>query len=93
MKRTWPDELTCAEVCELVTAYDEGALPADERRLFEAHLGICPDCVRYCDQLRTAGLIACHLDHDHGAPLDPAIEAMLVSVFRSERPPPEPDET
>lgn len=45
------DELTCQELVELVTAYREGALPADQRRRFDAHLAVCPPCVRYVEQL------------------------------------------
>lgn len=44
-------ELSCRELVELVTAYREGALPPDERARFDAHLAICPPCVRYVEQL------------------------------------------
>lgn len=44
-------ELSCRELVELVTAYREGALAAEERVRFEAHLAICPPCVRYVEQL------------------------------------------
>ena len=75
------DELTCQQVVELVTAYDEGALADDVRRRFEEHLGSCDACVTYCDQLRHAGQIACRLAHEHDAPLEPALEAMLLAVL------------
>lgn len=44
-------ELTCQELVELVTAYREGTLPPEERRRFDAHLAVCPPCVRYVEQL------------------------------------------
>lgn len=44
-------ELTCQELVELVTAYHEGTLPPDDRRRFDAHLAVCPPCVRYVEQL------------------------------------------
>ena len=45
--------LTCKELVELVTAYRDGALPPHERARFEAHLAICPPCVRYVEQVDT----------------------------------------
>lgn len=44
-------ELTCQELVELVTAYREGALPAEQRVRFDAHLAVCPPCTRYIEQL------------------------------------------
>ena len=31
---------------ESAALYAAGALPEDERRVFEAHLATCPDCAR-----------------------------------------------
>jgi anti-sigma factor RsiW len=45
-------DLSCKELVELVTAYVEGALGADERARFDAHLTECPDCVEYVAQFR-----------------------------------------
>ena len=45
--------ITCQEVVELATDYFEGALPADERALFEQHLDVCAGCAWYLDQMRT----------------------------------------
>jgi anti-sigma factor RsiW len=57
-----PDHITCQEVVELVTAYLERALPADEAALFEQHLNFCEGCVWYVEQMRgtiqAAGSIA-----------------------------------
>ena len=47
------DDLSCQELVELVTDYLDGALPTHERRRFERHLGECPWCVSYVDQIRT----------------------------------------
>jgi anti-sigma factor RsiW len=51
---TMPDlgGLSCKEMVELVTDYLEGALPADMRDRFERHLGACPPCVVYVEQMR-----------------------------------------
>lgn len=45
-------EMPCQELVDLVTAYLDGALSDDDRRRLEAHLGICPECVAYVEQIR-----------------------------------------
>jgi anti-sigma factor RsiW len=45
-------ELTCQELVELVTDYVEGMLSARERARFERHIGGCPHCTIYLDQMR-----------------------------------------
>lgn len=45
--------MTCAEFVELVTAYLEGTLPADQRVAFEEHLALCPGCETYLEQFQT----------------------------------------
>jgi anti-sigma factor RsiW len=45
--------MTCEELVELVTAYLEDTLSAEDRRAFDEHLGLCPGCDRYLAQFRT----------------------------------------
>jgi anti-sigma factor RsiW len=45
-------EMVCNELVEVITDYLEDALPVEERRRFEAHLGECPFCVSYVEQMR-----------------------------------------
>jgi anti-sigma factor RsiW len=47
-----PDEMTCRELVEVITNYIEGTLPEHDRRRFEQHLGECPGCVNYLEQMR-----------------------------------------
>jgi len=47
-----PDHVTCQEVVELVTAYLERSMAADETTLFEQHLNFCEGCVWYVEQMR-----------------------------------------
>lgn len=47
-----PNDLTCQELVETVTAYLEGMLGAAERAIFEAHLAVCEGCRTYLDQIR-----------------------------------------
>lgn len=39
--------MTCRDVIEFLSDYCDGALPAEERTHFDAHLAECPDCVAY----------------------------------------------
>jgi anti-sigma factor RsiW len=46
------NEITCAELVEIITDYLEGTMQEAERRRFEAHLDECPYCVNYLEQMR-----------------------------------------
>jgi len=47
-----PWGLDCNEFVELVTAYLENALSADDRASFEKHLSLCGSCRTYMEQMR-----------------------------------------
>jgi anti-sigma factor RsiW len=47
-----PDEMSCKELVEVVTDYLEGVLSPRDRARFEEHLGQCPGCQTYLDQMR-----------------------------------------
>lgn len=44
--------MTCQELVELVTAYLDGSLPADQRAEFDDHLAVCRGCETYVEQIR-----------------------------------------
>ena len=44
--------MTCQEVVEVVTAYLEGTMDAEDRATFEDHLALCEGCERYLAQMR-----------------------------------------
>ncbi len=46
------EEISCKELVELVTDYLEGVLPSEKRSRFEEHLGQCPGCEVYLEQMR-----------------------------------------
>jgi anti-sigma factor RsiW len=46
------DDLTCAELVNLVTEYLDGALSPAERARFDEHLMTCPACQAHLDQIR-----------------------------------------
>ena len=49
---TAANDITCAELVELVTDYLEGALPLADRKRFDVHVLTCPDCGPHLDQMR-----------------------------------------
>ena len=73
------DELSCREFVELVTDYVEGALPAGERRAFEAHLHGCDGCATYLDGMRRTIELTGRLTE---ADVAPEIERELLTAFR-----------
>jgi anti-sigma factor RsiW len=76
------DELACRELVEIVTAYLEDALPADERARVEEHLADCDGCRNYLDQMRhTIAVTGTLRERD----LDPQAEAVLLAAFRGFR--------
>jgi anti-sigma factor RsiW len=46
------EDLSCAELVQLVTDYVEGALPAADRRRFEEHIVFCDGCAAHLEQMR-----------------------------------------
>ncbi len=47
-----PEDVACAEVVEVITAYLEDALPPVHAAEVRSHLEICPGCQTYLDQMR-----------------------------------------
>jgi anti-sigma factor RsiW len=72
-------QLSCQELVELVTDYLEGALPEEERRRFEEHIGPCSGCREYVAQMRTTIELAGRLEP---AALRPEAERALLAAFR-----------
>jgi hypothetical protein len=72
-------DLTCAEVVELVTDYFEGALDATLRERVEEHLVLCTGCDNYLDQLRQTVATAGQLRDPE---LTPELRDELLRAFR-----------
>jgi anti-sigma factor RsiW len=49
---TEAEDLVCVHLVELVTDYLDGTLPDAQARRLERHLGTCPGCTEYLEQLR-----------------------------------------
>ena len=73
------DDLTCAELVELVTEYVEGGLDERDRERFEEHLVFCRACTNYFEQMRVTVEITGRLTED-----DLSVEAQtsLLAAFR-----------
>jgi anti-sigma factor (TIGR02949 family) len=46
------NDMACQELVELITDYLEDALSPEDRKRFEEHLAVCPDCRTYLAQMR-----------------------------------------
>ena len=79
---TEPDEMTCRELVEVITDYLEGTLPADDRRRFEEHIGECPYCVNYLEQMR---LTIATLGELREESISPETRDELLEAFRGWR--------
>jgi anti-sigma factor RsiW len=77
-----PEDLSCAELVELVSDYIEDELQPSERARFEHHLTDCEGCVNYLDQMRTTIDLTGRLRIDD---LSPEVQADLVNAFRGWR--------
>ena len=77
-------ELTCQELVELVTDYLEGALPDAQARRLERHLGTCPGCADYLEQLRTVAGSLRGLTDDS---FPPEMRDRVIADFKRSRKP------
>ncbi len=77
---TFPDELSCRELVELVTDYLENALSPAERARFEEHLITCPGCQTYLEQMRQTIDVLGRVTEES---LEPAARDQLLDLFRN----------
>ena len=76
------DDLTCAELVEVISDYIEGALLPGERIRLQEHLTACPGCAAYLTQMRTTIALTGRLRVDE---LAPDAKADLMQAFRGWR--------
>jgi anti-sigma factor RsiW len=72
----------CVDLVELMTAYLDDALSAEERRRFEEHLAGCAGCRAALAQWRTVSGLAGRLRPEDVADLDPYVRDRLLSTLR-----------
>ena len=71
--------LACQQGVELLTDYLEGRLSRRNRKRLERHLGDCPNCSAYLEQLRSSVDLAARLDTPS---VDEATRDGLMEMFR-----------
>ena len=62
------NEMSCKELVEVITEYLEGTLPEADRARFDYHLGLCPGCQTYLDQMRLTVRVVGRLSEESIAP-------------------------
>jgi anti-sigma factor RsiW len=81
-----PLQITCKEFVELVTAYEDGVLPEQDKVRFECHTARCPGCRAYLHQFRLT------IDALPSVPretVEPANLDELRRAFKQSEPPPQ----
>ncbi len=79
-------QLSCKEVVELVTEYQEDALAVPDRVKFEQHLFGCTWCMTYLKQIdRGVELTAQLREPSEPAPIEPQNLAMLFRKWMSSK--------
>jgi anti-sigma factor RsiW len=71
--------VSCKELVELVTDYIEGALSPGDTLHFEEHLGVCPGCVAYVEQMRSTVQLVGALREES---IPPEAREALLHAFR-----------
>ena len=72
-------DIVCRQAVELVTDYLEGALNARDRARLEAHLGACPHCHEYFEQMRVSIRLMGRVEPES---LTPEAREDLSALFR-----------
>jgi predicted anti-sigma-YlaC factor YlaD len=73
-------ELNCQEVVELVTDYLEQALVPETQAQFEEHIGNCPGCDTYLEQVKQTIMMLRKLSEQQTFP---ETKQDLLEVFRN----------
>ncbi len=81
---TESEDLVCVHLVELVTDYLDGTLPDAQAQRLERHLGTCPGCTAYLEQLRAvAGSLRGVTDES----FPPEMREGLIADFNRSRKP------
>jgi anti-sigma factor RsiW len=78
-RRPGGHDITCRQAVGLVTDYLDGALPAQDRARFEAHLAECPHCTEHVRQIQLAVAATGHVGMEE---LDPLAREDLMTLYR-----------
>ncbi len=76
------NDISCAELVELVTAYLDGALSPELAERFEQHLVICDGCSIHLEQMQETIKVTGALQEED---LEPGVAERLLVAFRGWR--------
>lgn len=81
MMRHLPGMLTCLEFERFILDYEEGRLGDAQRRVFEWHLRLCPDCRRYIEAYRQTVELTGRAFRTADAPLPEEVPEDLIKAI------------
>ena len=80
--------MNCKECTEFIQDYLTDELPATQRRVFEAHLQLCPPCITFLDNYRKTLAIGKLCCDEQEEPLPEALmRAILAARGSAEKSP------
>jgi anti-sigma factor RsiW len=83
--RTMPLMVTCQELEGFMVDYLEGTLPKGQRRKFDLHLRMCPDCWRYLEAYKHTIALSQTACRDPDAPVPADVPEELVKAILAAR--------
>lgn len=70
--------MNCQECTEFLHDYLAGELPDRQQRIFEGHLGLCPQCVVYLESYRKTLALGALVAEE---PAEPIPEALVHAIL------------
>ena len=83
--RTLPGMVTCQQLEGFMVDYLEGTLPKGQRRKFDLHLRLCPDCWRYLEAYQRTISLSRAACRDPDAPVPADVPEELVKAILAAR--------
>ena len=83
--RTLPLMVTCQELEGFMVDYLDGTLPRAQRRKFDLHLRLCPDCWRYLEAYQRTISLSQAACRDPDAPVPADVPEELVKAILAAR--------
>lgn len=76
--------MDCRQIDQFLSDYLEGRLTSEQSKLFDEHLGECPDCVAYLDSYRRTIRLGKAAFADPSAPAKGIVpSAILQAILQS----------
>lgn len=74
--------ITCKELTELCTEFEEGAMSVSDWAKFRFHMAMCPPCQEYVRQMKLTTEV---LQQAEPPTLEPEARSALVDMFKAWR--------